>query len=214
MTSLLVRVVVLVSCAVGLANAQQTDESLADVLGDVGTAEAVAGDGSTGTIYGQVFDGATGAPLQSASVILQHPDPGDGSDPHQEVAVTEIDGSYEFASVPPGDYQLTFIKAGYRASTMTGVTVTAGGDARADFPLPAVPGAADGDVIELDAFVVDASVVGEMMASLEIRMESDQLLNIMSSEDLSKYAASDVADALKRVAGVNIVEGQFAIIRG
>jgi outer membrane receptor protein involved in Fe transport len=45
-------------------------------------------------------------------------------------------------------------------------------------------------------------------------MDSDQMLNILSAEDFSKYAAGDVAEALERVAGVNIVEGQFAVIRG
>jgi outer membrane receptor protein involved in Fe transport len=45
-------------------------------------------------------------------------------------------------------------------------------------------------------------------------MESDRQLDIMSAEDMSKFAAGDVADALKRVSGVNVVEGQFAIIRG
>jgi outer membrane receptor protein involved in Fe transport len=52
------------------------------------------------------------------------------------------------------------------------------------------------------------------MALLELRMDANQLLNVMSAEDLSRFAASDVGDALKRVAGVNVVGGQFAVIRG
>jgi TonB-dependent receptor len=45
-------------------------------------------------------------------------------------------------------------------------------------------------------------------------MESDELLNTLNAAEFAKFAASDVADALKFVPGVNVVNGQFAIIRG
>jgi TonB-dependent receptor len=45
-------------------------------------------------------------------------------------------------------------------------------------------------------------------------IDSDQLLDTLSAEDFSKLAVSDIADALKFVPGVNVVEGQFAVIRG
>ena len=106
------------------------------------------------------------------------------------------------------------MKAGYRTSSMKNFEVVAGVVNQADFPLPPVPAEGGEQVLQLDEYVVEASAVGEMMDALDIRMESDQMLNIMSAEDLSKYASGDVADALKRVAGVNIVAGQFAIIRG
>ncbi|MBY0400773.1 TonB-dependent receptor plug domain-containing protein, partial [Myxococcota bacterium] len=50
--------------------------------------------------------------------------------------------------------------------------------------------------------------------AVELRLESDQLMNLLSAEDLSKFAASDVGDALKRIAGINVIGGQFAVIRG
>ncbi len=176
--------------------------------------------GPTGTISGRVFDGETGAPLENATVILGFPEPEGGGEPRQEVATTGPAGDYEFDAMPSGFYSLSFIKSGYRASAIADFEVKPDRDNVADFPMPrslATTGAAGGgggDILELDAYVVEASVVGDLMADLELRMESDQLVNLLSSEDLSKFAASDVADALKRVAGVNIVEGQFAIIRG
>jgi len=168
----------------------------------------------TGTISGRVFDGENGAPLSNATIILAFPDPGDGSQPRQEVATSGPAGDYEFGAVPAGLYTVNFIKSGYRASTIKDFQVVAGQDNVADFPMPPRPKAASDDVLELDAFVVEASVVGEMMDTLDLRLESDQMLNLLSAEDLAKFAATDVADALKRVAGVNIVDGQFAIIRG
>ncbi|MHA7836641.1 MAG: carboxypeptidase-like regulatory domain-containing protein, partial [bacterium] len=184
------------------------------LLAGAGVAGAQQAGPESGTISGRVFDGQSGAPLQNATIILAFPDSGDGSEPRQEVATTGPAGDYEFGAVPAGTYTLSFIKSGYRASSLTDFEVVAGQDNVADFPMPPRAAETSGDVLELDAFVVEAAVIGEMMNNLELRLESDQMLNLLSAEDLSKFAASDVADALKRVAGVNIVEGQFAIIRG
>ncbi len=68
-----------------------------------------------------------------------------------------------------------------------------------------------GDPTQLEEFVVTAEKIEDLMT---IRLESDQLLNVVGVEEFSKFAAGDVAEVLERVAGVNVVEGQFAIIRG
>jgi outer membrane receptor protein involved in Fe transport len=62
--------------------------------------------------------------------------------------------------------------------------------------------------------VVEGVVSTDLMSTVQMRLDSDQLINTLSAEEMSKFAASDVGDALKRVAGVNVVGGQFAVIRG
>jgi TonB-dependent receptor len=207
----------------GLAGAAPVHaQDLGDVFGSVGTAK-VADDAEVmpadlapdeGTITGQIIDSESGLGVAGATVILIWPAPPDGGEPRQEVRVSDAAGEFRFPRVPQGLYELSFIKSGYRASAMKGFSVTAGQVNVADFPLP--PKAADlsGDVLDLDAFVVEASMVGDMMETLELRMDADALVDVMGTEDLAKFAASDVADALKRVSGVNIVEGRFAVIRG
>ena len=77
------------------------------------------------------------------------------------------------------------------------------------------PAAADGGAApapDVEEFIVLAPPGGEIMAAS--RMEADELINTLSADDFAKFSASDVADALKFVPGVNVVEGQFAIIRG
>lgn len=170
--------------------------------------------GREGVIGGQVFDGDSGDPVPGVTVILTWPEPEDGSEARQAIETTDADGAYRFGSVPAGYYSVTFSKTGYRAAKMTRFEVLAGEVNRADFPLQPAPVDTADSVLELEAFVVEAEVVEDILNELELRMDSDQLLNVMSAEDFSKFAASDVADALKRVSGVNVVEGQFAIIRG
>lgn len=169
----------------------------------------------TGTVSGRLFDGQDRSAISGATVILDFPEPEDGGVPRQLVATSGPAGDFEFDEpVPAGFYGLSFVKAGYRASAIANFEVVAGQDNFVEFPMPRQAVSETGDVLELEAYVVEASVVGELMNNLELRLESDDLVNLLSAEDLSKFAASDVADALKRVAGVNVVEGQFAIIRG
>jgi len=172
--------------------------------------EAAAGDGR---LLGQVFDGETGKPVQGATVVVVWPAPADGSEARQETRVTGADGSFEFASIPAGSYSLRFSASGYRDSTQDAFTVLPDQSNRADFPLPPLPRETTPDPrAGIEEFVVVGSEMA--MESLQLRVDSDELLNVLSAEELSRFAATDVAEGLKRVAGVNIVEGQFAIIRG
>ncbi len=206
----------LASLVAGVGHAQEDVEDLFEGFGSTSAVEPDAGSRKPGegTLRGRVVDGETGQPVINATVIAQRVDAAGQAAGAQFVETTDFDGYYEFASVPPGTYKINFVKSGYRASTMTDFEVVADQDNQADFPMPPVPLADSGQVMQLDAFVVTASTVGALMTSLEMRLDSDALLNTFSAEDFSRFAATDVADALKRVAGVNIVEGQFAIIRG
>lgn len=167
-----------------------------------------------GSVAGRVFDADSGAALGGATVVLQGAAPADGSAAFQQVATTGADGAFRFSSVPEGGYTLSFTKSGYRASRLADLTVQAGQTTNADFPLPRGAAGTAEQVLELDAFTVEASTVEEGADLLELRLDADQFLNTLSAEEFAKFAASDVADALKRVAGVNVVGGQFAVIRG
>jgi hypothetical protein len=164
-------------------------------------------------LLGQIFDGETGKPVEGATVVVVWPAPADGSEARQETRVTGADGSFEFASIPAGSYSLRFSASGYRDSTQDAFTVRPDQSNRADFPLPPLPRETTPDPrAGIEEFVVQGSEMA--MESLQLRVDSDELLNVLSAEELSRFAATDVAEGLKRVAGVNIVEGQFAIIRG
>jgi len=202
----------------GPARAQEAGDSppagVSGPSGDEPARGADREDAQTGTVLGQVFDADTGQPLEGATVILEPPSPEVGRAPDPVMRVTDERGAYRIAGVPPGPYKVRFRKAGYRDSAMTDFEVVAGQVNRADFPLPPRAAETSGEILQLDEFVVEASTAEDAVVALEMRLESDQLLNVMSEEDLSKFAASDVAEALERVAGVNIAGGEFAVIRG
>ncbi len=206
--------------ALALAAPALAQNELEGILSGVGEASAVDEEAENaaamanqkegeGTIIGQVLDGETGAALSGVTIILEWPG---GTD--QEVAQTDFGGSFEFASVPPGIYSINFVKSGYRTATLKDFEVQAGLVSRADFPLPKLATTTSDEILNLDALVIDQVMVSDMMNQLELRLDSDSLINVMGAEDFSKFAAADVAEALTRVSGVNVVGGQFAVIRG
>jgi TonB-dependent receptor len=170
-----------------------------------------------GRIVGRVLDADTGASVAGATVVLSPPQPAGGGEPQQELTTTDADGAFGFERVPPGRYRLEFSKTGYRASTLVDFDVVAGRENRADFPLPPRPAdASDSQQAggNVETLIVHGDQAKELLSSIERRSQSDEMVNVIGAADLSKFAAVDMADALKRVAGVNVVEGQFAIIRG
>lgn len=167
--------------------------------------------GGPGTVAGRVSDALTGMAVGNVSVVLLWPSTGEDGEPRRETQITAEDGSFEFASVTAGSYRLEFSKSGYRSSTMTDFIVKPDQPNRADFPLPPIAAAKTDDPEQLEEFVVTAEKIEDLMT---VRLESDQLLSVVGAEEFSKFAASDVGEVLERVAGINVVEGQFAIIRG
>ena len=166
----------------------------------------------TGSIVGRVVDSESAAPAEGVTVTVTWPAEV-GSEPHQETRLTDAQGAFEMPSVPAGRYGIRFTKPGYRESTLGNFEVVAGQPNRADVSLSPETAAAPEPVLpDVEEFVIIASPVAEILAAS--RMDADELINTMGAAEFEKLAIGDVADALKFVPGVNVVEGQFAVIRG
>lgn len=163
-----------------------------------------------GTIAGRIFDAATGQPISAALILVEN---------RIESGMSGLDGRYSIAGLPVGPQNLLINKAGYRQSRLTEIAVAAGGVTQADFPLPpltqAAPTEASGDVIEMETFSVQASVVqGSNVALQMARRESVAAIDFMSSADMGKYSTTDVSDVISRVPGISVTDTKFAVIRG
>ena len=152
-----------------------------------------------------MVDEKDGAPLDGVRVTLSR------SRRNAANRVTRLDGTYEFKDLPQGEYQLDFVKDGYTKSRIAAFPVDPGVDSRADLRLPRAPADSLAGPPGVEEFVV----VGTKAEAIEAaRAESDKLVNTLNAAEISKFAANDVADALKFVPGVSVQKGQFAIIRG
>lgn len=85
----------------------------------------------------------------------------------------------------------------------------------------AVPAAAQETVdasVPGDDEIIITGIRGSLIASADIKRESDLIVDAISSEDIGKFPDSNVAESLQRISGVSIDrsggEGQFVTVRG
>ena len=178
---------------------EQLEQAAASTTADV---EQPAGNAS---IFGQVVDAETGSPVSGVTVIV------DGTN---ILATTDAEGKYTLDKLKPGTYDVVFSKSGYRNSRIKQITIVENQPFQANFPLPELPPEASDEVFDLGEFEVTAEEAREFILNLDTIINSKNLLSILSAEDFSKYGASDVGDAIKRVSGVTVAEGKYAVIRG
>ncbi|MGZ0707886.1 TonB-dependent receptor domain-containing protein [Coraliomargarita sp. W4R53] len=158
-----------------------------------------------GLVSGQIVDKESGEPLAGVAILVE------GAD---IATVTAEDGRYSLGPVVAGQYTLSFIKSGYIEANVTDYNIAGGEVSVFPFALPARPVEMSDEVYELQDFSVTAEEANNLMLQLDLVMNSESVLSVMSSEDFSKFAASDIGDAIKRVSGVSVVGGKYAVIRG
>jgi hypothetical protein len=76
---------------------------------DFRNADFVLSEARAGRIRGQVINGVTGLPAGGAPLILISRDDGGGIQPVTRNSSTKADGTFEFAGVPPGFYDLATV---------------------------------------------------------------------------------------------------------
>lgn len=150
-----------------------------------------------GSIAGTLKHATQGTPLHGAAVRLM---PGD-----REVA-TDREGAFFLTNVPAGSYTLEASYLGLEPKTVP-VRVTDGQIVRAD-ALLAEPG-----VVMLAAVNVESVREGQSRAINQQRT-SARISNIISADAIGNLPDRTVGEALARLPGVNVVDDQFANIRG
>ena len=158
-----------------------------------------------GIISGQIIDKESGQPLSGVAILLEDTN---------IATVTDSEGRYSIGPAPAGEYTVSFVKTGYIEANVTDYVIVGGEVSVFPFGLPPRPADMSDEVYELQDFTVTAEEANNIMLQLELTMNSDSILSVMSSEDFSKFAASDIGDAVKRVSGVSVVGGKYAVIRG
>ena len=150
-----------------------------------------------GSIAGTLKHASHGAPLQGASVRLT---PGDRE------AVTDRAGAYFLGQVPAGNYTLEISYLGLEPKSVP-VRVVDGQLVRADTQL------AESGVVVLAAVNVESVREGQSRAVNQQRT-STRISNIISSDAIGNLPDRTVGEALARLPGVNVVDDQFANVRG
>lgn len=150
-----------------------------------------------GTVAGALKHATHGTPLQGAAVRLS---PGDRE------TVTDRSGAYYFGQVPAGNYTVEISYLGLEPKSVS-VRVVDGQLVRADAEV------GDGRTIVMEAFTVESMREGQSRAINQQRTSS-RISNIISSDAIGNLPDRTVGEALARLPGVNVVDDQFANVRG
>lgn len=152
-----------------------------------------------GSISGKIIDKSNNEILIGANVIIQGTMTG---------ASTDLDGMYKISNLSSGTYSLKFSYISYQPMIVSDVVVTEGKNTVIDVSLLPV-------TTELEAVTITAEALKSNEAAvLNIQKNSNNIVDGLSAELISKNNSSDGTDILSRMTGVTISEGKYAYVRG
>ncbi len=125
-----------------------------------------------------------------------------------QVAYTDIDGRYRL-ELPPGTYDIRIVMAGYAETNVT-VEVVAGQLS----PVQVALGSnvfAEELVVSAPTLEADSSTAA---AQMMMRMRAPSVQDNIGAIEMSANDDSNAADAMQRVTGISVVEGQSVFVRG
>jgi len=155
--------------------------------------------GQKGSITGTVSDKTNNETLIGASIVIPSTTLG---------AATDLDGAFSIKNLNPGTYSIRVSYLSYSTITIDNIVVKAGQATQLDVELSPI-------TTEVQEVVINADALKNTETSvLKIQKNSLSIVDGISSELISKNNSSDGTDVLKRMTGVTISEGKFAVIRG
>jgi outer membrane receptor protein involved in Fe transport len=152
-----------------------------------------------GKITGKIIDAGMGESLIGATVVLTGTTHG---------TITDFDGNYSINNLEPGTYSITISYVSYETQQVDGVEVQEGEVTTVDINLA-----------EANTAIEEVKVVARQRQQTEVAMltlqrKSANVIDGVSSQQISLLGDSDAASALKRLPGVSVQEGKYVYVRG
>lgn len=155
-------------------------------------------------LKGHVYDQKTGEPLVGVTVILEQT---------KLVALTGLDGSFEFKKVTPGKFTLVISHLTYKTLTQP-VTIVEKDNPHINVYLSERSSKNLSEVV-----VAGGSKASSEKTARKLEQKSVQVMNVVSGAAIEVSPDLTVANVIQRVSGVSIErssngDGQYAILRG
>lgn len=167
-----------------------------------------AGPGDAGTIGGAIRD-AAGSVVAGATIRIEEID----------VEVQADDSGLFEIEVPRGKYTLTISAPGYQTVRKAGLRVVANVGTAANVTLPhqstaiSAPAGAEEEAAVMEEVVVTGTY-NPTHNTTQLEEFSIAVTDAISIDELLRMGDSDIAVTLKRIVGVSITGGRYAVVRG
>lgn len=149
-----------------------------------------------GQISGYIESDETGGGVEGARISVE------GSDISTQ---TNGEGYYEL-ELPRGEYDLRIAHPSYGNRDISGLRVFGNSSTAMNINMS----------LSGDSSIEEVVAIGSYIPSTATSQQRDSsaVLNSIGSEQMSRFGDSNAASALKRVAGVSLIGGQYAVVRG
>ncbi len=152
------------------------------------------------SLVGKVIDPMTGFPVAGATLTA-----GPGLE-----TTTDLSGQFTLNGLE-GTLQISVRKEGYRPTTLSALVLTGDQVQKLEIPLES----AAGDIVKLETVEVTAAAAEQSDLGLLLsRQKSASLSDAIGSDQFSKLAIGNAADAMTKVTGASLVGGKYVFIRG
>lgn len=175
---------------------EDTSDIFVEILGGEAIAEEINNDTVNGVISGQLSSRETGGGVSGARVSVAGSDIG---------VMTDDDGRFSL-ELPRGQYDITIAHPSYERKTLSSVHSMPGVPVSLSPELGMSGSGVIEEVVAIGSYIPDTATTSERDASA--------VLDSIGSEQMARFGDSSAASALKRVAGVSVVGGQYAVVRG
>jgi len=154
--------------------------------------------GVPGTLQGRIVNSENGEPIKNARIFFS----GLATD-----FVSDENGEFT-AKVPAASYSISILHTQYATQTLDNILVSAKQTKKQSFEITPAG-------IALKEFVVVAPFIqGSVSSLVDERKQASVMSDFVGSEQMAKSGDSDAAAALTRVAGLTLIDGKYAVIRG
>lgn len=149
-----------------------------------------------GQISGYIESDETGGGVEGARISVE------GSD----VAVKTNGKGYFELELPRGEYDLRIAHSSYGNRDVKGMRVFGNSATAMNVNMSLSGNSAIEEVVAVGSYIPSTATSQQR--------DSSAVLSAIGSEQMSRFGDSNAASALKRVAGVSLIGGQYAVVRG
>ncbi|MEW5915727.1 MAG: TonB-dependent receptor [Gemmatimonadota bacterium] len=153
----------------------------------------------TGRIVGRILDQESGVGVTEAGVQIVGTTLG---------VQSGVDGRFQISGVPAGTVTIQVRRLGYGPKTVTGIQLAPNQTLEQNISLAPAG-------VRLQAMVVSAAAErGSVSEALDAQRTATAIVSSITSEQISKSADSDAAQAVQRVSGVTVQDNKYVFVRG